>query len=546
MKRIFFLSLLSLFLFKPVQGQTEKQFTYHISPFVKNKLTVSDLLEKKAKKNKATPYECTSYDELVELITERSKLRDTSYTVHLTYDFLFTNMQSILQSAIKEAITSDDYLNYSYKGFYCSWYGYNGNVSIDFTFDFHTTRIEEHYVTVTVANILGQIITDGMSDLEKEKAVHDWVVTHVNYDYSLTYFSAYDGLYRGKTVCNGYALLMYKMLNAIGMRVRIVPGYGGGELHAWNLVNVCGNWFHVDATWNDPNTTDSSVDYTYYNLSDNEIKALNHTIGTDDLIYSAVPAAPVSFSSGSCGIVTGAPPNKPSLLLPVSGTSGVSTLPTFSASVFSDPNLSNTHWKTLWQISLNPEFTDCIFYDTSLVNLTMFILTSEEVLPDNSTFFWRVKYFDSDFNGSVWSDPFTFTTGYHVNNPPYVPDLKYPVNGMTGASLTTSFSSGEFEDVDISDVHGKTQWQISTTEDFSVPFIDETSEIALDKLSFTGQNVFAENTLYYWRVRYYDDKGMPSGWSETWSFTTSKAPQSSSISSGDEGGSGCFISSSWR
>ncbi|RAN85873.1 transglutaminase, partial [Bacillus sp. SRB_28] len=75
-----------------------------------------------------------------------------------------------------------------------------------------------------------------MTDHEKVKVIHDWIVLNLSYDTSLKKYTAYDGLVTGSTVCQGYSLLAYRMLERVGIDNRIVEGTAGGQLHAWNIV----------------------------------------------------------------------------------------------------------------------------------------------------------------------------------------------------------------------------------------------------------------------------------------------------------------------
>lgn len=74
-----------------------------------------------------------------------------------------------------------------------------------------------------------------MTDLQKEKAIHDYIVSHVANDTSLTEYSPYAALVKGTTVCQGYALLTYKMLHKVGVPVRLIEGSADGVAHLWNL-----------------------------------------------------------------------------------------------------------------------------------------------------------------------------------------------------------------------------------------------------------------------------------------------------------------------
>lgn len=107
-----------------------------------------------------------------------------------------------------------------------------------------------------VEQILAQIIKPGMSDYEKELAIHDYIVVHCQYGYVETSkdyaYRAYGALVQNKAVCNGYAEAMALLMTCVGVENQIVTGTADGELHAWNEVCLDGSWYQVDATWDDP------------------------------------------------------------------------------------------------------------------------------------------------------------------------------------------------------------------------------------------------------------------------------------------------------
>lgn len=74
--------------------------------------------------------------------------------------------------------------------------------------------------------------------------------------------SAYGGFYKNKTVCNGYALMMYKLLMYMDIPCEFVSGkIRNGkrwQLHAWNLVKYGGKWYELDAC-----SDDGDDDYIY-------------------------------------------------------------------------------------------------------------------------------------------------------------------------------------------------------------------------------------------------------------------------------------------
>ena len=77
-------------------------------------------------------------------------------------------------------------------------------------------------------------------DLDKIKAVYDFVVTTLTYDYALAasvqsgYIPDLDAvLAKKKGICYDYAALMCGMLRSQGIPCKMVHGYANGGYHAW-------------------------------------------------------------------------------------------------------------------------------------------------------------------------------------------------------------------------------------------------------------------------------------------------------------------------
>lgn len=124
-------------------------------------------------------------------------------------------------------------------------------------------------VNASAKKVLKKLKVSGMSDVAKVKTIHDYVVNLVRYDDSLKDHSAYGGLTAKKhsTVCQGYALIMYKLLTDAGVPCHYVTGDAGGP-HAWNIVKINKKWYHLDATWDDP--SDALV-YDYFLIGSNRM-----------------------------------------------------------------------------------------------------------------------------------------------------------------------------------------------------------------------------------------------------------------------------------
>ena len=55
----------------------------------------------------------------------------------------------------------------------------------------------------------------------------------------------YNTFFERKGICQGYSTLFCKMSAMCGLDAKYVRG----DEHAWNLVKVGGQWYHVDSMW---------------------------------------------------------------------------------------------------------------------------------------------------------------------------------------------------------------------------------------------------------------------------------------------------------
>lgn len=165
---------------------------------------------------------------------------------------------------------------------------------VAFALNYQTIDPGEQLVQQRVAEIVDTLIAPGMHPHQQVRVLHDWVVLNTAYDMSLTRYGADDILRYGTAVCNGYGLLLEALLTEAGFNALFVtgtirPAYrsdtGGATLldgeHAWNMVQLDGQWYHLDATWDDPvPDTPGRVEYSYYMLTDAEM-SVTRTFDTD-------------------------------------------------------------------------------------------------------------------------------------------------------------------------------------------------------------------------------------------------------------------------
>lgn len=101
------------------------------------------------------------------------------------------------------------------------------------------------------------------SDLEKAVYVHDWLVQNLAYDTEhvedglIDDHNARNALVDGPTVCEGYAKVYALALNHLDIPAVLVTS--STLNHAWNMVELDGQWYQVDCTWDDPTTANSDL-----------------------------------------------------------------------------------------------------------------------------------------------------------------------------------------------------------------------------------------------------------------------------------------------
>ncbi|MBD2867929.1 transglutaminase domain-containing protein [Paenibacillus arenilitoris] len=240
-----------------------------------------DLFPAAAESEEAAAVKQTNRLEQLELaIAKEFQLRSEKISVSYTGDK--QELADRMPDVIKAALTHDDYSAYildSYIYTIRSW-GNKSNVTIDAKY--RESKEQTALVDRKVAEALAEVVEPGMNPHEKVKAIHDWIVTHVEYDQSLTRYTAYEAVTTGEAVCQGYSLLGYKMLKAAGIPVLIAEGTVNTGEHAWNMVQLDGVWYHLDLTWDDPVMKDASgktikdggaIRYNYYLKTDGELRA---------------------------------------------------------------------------------------------------------------------------------------------------------------------------------------------------------------------------------------------------------------------------------
>lgn len=224
----------------------------------------------------------TNLNDLQQIIHE--EMQNFTTTFQVQYKGNTQELKSNIMNLFTEIKEKDDYLlgtvlsnGYSYKG-------YENDVTLTIDLGYTTNAEQEAFVKSEVKRLVAELITPSMSDVEKVKVINEYIVKKTTYSQNTqaSPHAAYTILTEGKGVCQAYATLAYMMLTEAGMEAHYVTGFAR-EPHAWNLVKVDGEWYHLDPTWNDPTFATSSpelaeyISYEYFLISDNVISK-DHTM----------------------------------------------------------------------------------------------------------------------------------------------------------------------------------------------------------------------------------------------------------------------------
>lgn len=124
------------------------------------------------------------------------------------------------------------------------------------------TKEEVETAMAYLENIKQQMVEQTVKDdiYTKIAKVHNWLIYFVEYEESNSsniQNTIYGTLKNGKAVCEGYARTFKYFMDAIGVPCVLISGTGQNsqgeiESHAWNDVQIGGNWYAIDVTWDDP------------------------------------------------------------------------------------------------------------------------------------------------------------------------------------------------------------------------------------------------------------------------------------------------------
>ena len=241
----------------------EENTIYAVNPLYEDVISIDDLKKKLDSSNdeqlfgSSTGQYFSDYDSAVSYLRKQMVSRETEINLNFPESWFTSHKDGLYWDLLYDAMKCDDSstgqegdaLLYGYAGCNVS---YSTAGYIKYTMAYHSNAEQEAKLTEAVAEAMTTLQLNGLSEAKKITKIHDYICNHVDYAYNSTeeqIYTAYGALCTGKAVCQGYAVLFYRLCKEAGLSVRIISGTGNGGPHAWNIVRIGSKYYNMDCTW---------------------------------------------------------------------------------------------------------------------------------------------------------------------------------------------------------------------------------------------------------------------------------------------------------
>lgn len=136
--------------------------------------------------------------------------------------------------------------------------------------------------------IVKEVVTDDMSELEKEIAIYKKIQDIADYDFTNSCPASkkpgcYYTLMEGRGLCGDFSNTVSLLMNLAGLECfKVLSGP-----HAWNIIRIDGDYYEIDCTWDDLQAG-SPLDWLHFNVS----RAYMDAQGEHHILKMPYPIAP--------------------------------------------------------------------------------------------------------------------------------------------------------------------------------------------------------------------------------------------------------------
>lgn len=280
-----------------VTNESNVQFNSFINPLYDHLGSQLNYVDFESSQKPAGPF--TSMQEAANYMKGEMVKRKESISFSLKSNYYKGMDKDIYKQAISEDNATNssegDYLRTHFKEYKVKIYYKANNVQFNFNLKYLSTYEQEQEVNKKVKALLDELNVYNASEYKKIKAVHDYVVSNIEYDNTYSRYSGYNAIVNNSVVCQGFASLTYKMLKELGVGVRYINGMSNGDRHGWNIVRINNKWYNIDNTWDENLTVNNNISYKYFLKSEKDFE--NHTRNEDFLTNEFNQKYPMASNS---------------------------------------------------------------------------------------------------------------------------------------------------------------------------------------------------------------------------------------------------------
>ena len=201
-----------------------------------------------------------NYQELLNMFYTILNSGDNNYSFYCDYNNCLEDLKKLIEK--KDTISNINNFVHPFNSFNSINVDISNSGKITIKNKKAYTDEEINFVKSYIDTFIITNNINNMTDYDKIKAFHDHIVNITSYDSDHTEekYTAYSLLTSGKAICGGYSDIMAIYLNMINLQNYKI----NSDNHIWNLVNLEGTWYHLDATWDDP--IDEKNQYLLHNF----------------------------------------------------------------------------------------------------------------------------------------------------------------------------------------------------------------------------------------------------------------------------------------
>lgn len=141
------------------------------------------------------------------------------------------------------------------------------------------------YIDAKTTAIISEMITPGMSELEKVMAIYNYVIAHFENAHYMgeIIFGTDDGITNSvitnKAYIFDYAKAIKMLCDKVKIDCKIILGSSNNRNASWNIVKVNGQYYHLNAFWPDMDTSNRTSQnfnyqgYKYFLVSDKKMNS---------------------------------------------------------------------------------------------------------------------------------------------------------------------------------------------------------------------------------------------------------------------------------